>query len=77
MAELFEKTKLALHLENDEQIIAFMDSQIVIAQLQVIDADITLKSFVADRVKFVQERMNTQKIYYINRKENPSVTITK
>lgn len=72
MAELIEKTKEAFHLKNDQQIIAFMDSQVVIAQLQIQDPIVKLKTFVANRVKFVQQRMDTKKIFYVDTKENPA-----
>lgn len=77
MADMLEKVKEAFHLQDNEQIIAFMDSQAVIAQLQVSDPEVRLKTFVANRVKYVQARMDTSKIFYIDTKENPADKLTR
>ena len=77
MAELIEKAKEAFNLSDNNQIWAFMDSQAVIAQLQMKDPDLKLKTFVANRVKFVQSRMETSKIFYIDTKQNPADKVTR
>lgn len=77
MAELVEKAAEAYHLEPKQRIIAYLDSQVVIAQLQVQDPDVKLKKFVANRVKFIQERVNYKQIYYIDTKENPADKLTR
>lgn len=77
MMELLEKVKEAYHLTDNSQIYAFMDSKVVIAQIQVKDPEVKLKKFVANRVKQIQKHMDVSRIFYVHTKSNPSDKITR